>query len=283
MKKTAAFMIIGIALVISGCNNHSTAPFDDPPSAPSGLYSITGDGEITLYWDLNPEFDLKEFAVYTSDEEFGVYSLHDITTDTYLTFYIRNGVTIYLAVAAIDFAGNESDLSYETTWDTPRPEGYNVTVHALFYDSLNTNYERCAIDFSDYDNNMVQALDNLSNDIYIDNFEGVLYLNAFDVDTDIAMFGPTNELSDVDFVFTESTDWAENGYVQLFEDHSYVIWTYDNHFVTIRIEEVYSNRIVFDWAYQLEMGNPQLKTSAGKKFKQEKDRKLVKYLPKIKN
>lgn len=282
MKNTTAFMTIIIAILIAGCNNHGTAPIDNPPSAPSGLYSISGDGEVTLYWALNPEPDLKEFALYTSDEEFGVYSLVGITAETYYTFYFLNGVTQYMAVAAIDFAGNESDLSYETIWDTPRPEGYDLTVHALFYDSLNTNSERCAVDFSDYDNYMVQSLDNLSNDIYIDNFEGVLFLNAFDIDTDIALFGPTNKLSDVDYVFSETTEWAKEGYIQLFEDYSYIIWTYDNHFVTIRIEEVYNDRVVFDWAYQTEAGNPQLKISAGEKFKQEKERKLMIHLPKIK-
>jgi len=80
---------------------------DNPPSAPSGLYSITGDGEVTLYWALNPEPDLKEFALYTSDEEFGVYSLDGITEETYYTFYFLNGVTQYMAVTAIDFAGRK--------------------------------------------------------------------------------------------------------------------------------------------------------------------------------
>ena len=280
MRNYKAAALGALLLVTAGCNYHETAPIDEPPMAPSGLYSITGDGEVALYWYQNLEPDLREYALYTSSEEFGVYTLDGTTTETFYTFYLQNGETKYLAVAAIDFAGNESDLSREAVWDTPRPEGYNLKVYALFYDSSQTNFGRCGVDFSDYDNSMVQALDNPSNDIYIDNFEGVVYLNAFDTDTDVALFGATEALSDVDYIDPDSIDWAEEGYEPLIEDYSYIIWTYDNHFATVRVKEVFPDRVILDWAYQTDIGNPQLKTAAGKKFRTEKERKLTLHLPK---
>lgn len=280
MKKLLTLLALSFIMIHSACNRNGTAPYDEAPEAPSGLYSITGDGEVTLYWNPVYEPDLREYALYTGEEELGVYEFDGVTSDTYYTFYIPNGTTRYLAVAAIDLAGNESDLSYETIWDTPRPEGYDLTVFALFYDSTQTNFERCALDFSDYDNTMVQALDNPSNDIYIDNYEGYLFLNAFDADTDVALFGLTSDLTDIDYVDPESVEWAEDGYVELIEDHSYIIWTYDNHFAAIRVEEVLPDRVILDWVYQTDAGNPQLKIVSGATAGQQKERKLMLHVPK---
>ncbi len=260
MKKTFLIALALTAALSINCSD-SIGPVDDIPEAPSGLYSITGDNRVTLYWDHNIEPDLYEYGLYTCDTEDGVYELDGTTTDNRYTFYIANGVTKYLAVAAMDYAGNESDLSYEIVWDTPRPEGHNLTVYALFYDEFDTNWERCGLDLSDYNDYMIQDIDNMSNDVYIDNFEGTLFLNAFADDTDIALFGRTYELSDVDYVDPDQIEWDEEGYLPLYEDHSYIIWTYDNHFATIRVKEVYNNRVRIDWAFQTEPGNPQLKTS----------------------
>ncbi|MFC1513621.1 hypothetical protein ACFL5P_01300 [candidate division KSB1 bacterium] len=284
MKKITLTIFAALLIAQTGCHDHPTIPVDLPPAPPSGLYSVTGNGKATLYWDTNFEPDLREFALYSSTEEFGAYVLEGTTTNTYFTYYFPNGSTRYLAVAAIDLAGNESELSYETIWETPRPEGFNKMVYALFYDSTQTNFDRCGIDFSDYNSYMIQALDNPSNDVYIDNYEGVVFLNAFAEDTDIALFGLTSDISDIDYIDPELIDWAEDGYVPLYEDFSYVIWTYDNHFATIRIEEVFYDRVLFDWAYQTDEGNPQLKTSAagnGKnETKSESERKLRIRIPK---
>jgi len=258
--KWRVFSIILTVVFLTGCGN-SHAPVDYAPNAPTGLFSITGDGKVTLYWDYGAEPDIFEYAVYSSAEEFGMYELEGTTTETFYTVYMTNGVTRYFAVAAIDYAGNESELSYETVWDTPRPEGRNLTVFALFYDEYQTNADRCALDFSDYADVMVQALDNTSNDIYIDNYEETVYINAWDDDTDIALFGYSASMQEVDYVDPDQYDWDNDGYLVLVEDYSYIIWTWDNHFALVRVQEVYQDRVILEWAYQTEEGNPQLKIS----------------------
>ncbi len=271
MKNLMIYSVITTAMLFMFCS-HPHMPIDYPPDAPEGLYSVTGDGRVTLYWEHNYEDDLMEYALYSSEYEDGVYQLEGTTTNNRFVFHIPNGLTRYLAVAAVDYAGNESDLSYEIILDTPRPEGYNHTAFAYFNDEFETNYERCAIDFSDYDNYMIQSLGNNSSDVFIDNFEDVIFLNAWDTDTDIAMFGPTDDLSEVDYADPDHVDWDEEGFVPLYEDYSYIIWTHDNHFATIRIKEVYYDRIIFDWAYQTDEGNPELKKTIVKM--PLKDRKL---------
>jgi len=38
-----------------------------------------------------------------------------------------------------------------------------------------------------------------------------------------------------------------------------VIWTWDDHYAKVRVREVNSAQVVFDWAYQTAVGNTELK------------------------
>lgn len=234
-----------------------------PPEAPRNVFSITGDNEVIVAWNENRERDLDYYVVYKSSDTDGPFKFIGETYDTYFIADIPNGLTYYFAVSAVDFDGNESDLSMDDVWDTPRPEGYETYVWALIEYDIDDyeNYGRCGIDFSDFKSDMTQSFDNSSNDVFFDIADGQVFMNVYNLDdTDISIYGPTEFLSDVDFVY-EDTDWIESGYLPVYEDYSYVIWTWDNHFVTIRIEEVYDDLVVFSWAYQTDPGNPQLKMS----------------------
>ena len=58
--------------------------------------------------------------------------------------------------------------------------------------------------------------------------------------------------------------------------HTYVIWTWDNHFAKIRVKTISNERIVFDWAYQLLEGEQQLKTSRGSGERKPLPAKVIK-------
>lgn len=274
MRTTIILLLIFLLTI--GCGDH-LEPVDPAPSAPSGVYSITGDGKVELFWDHNPEPDVDIYAVYSSNEEFGRYELEGTTASNYYRIYMPNGITRYFAVAAIDYSGNESELSYETVWDTPRPEGRGLTVYPLFYDEWETNSNRCALDFSDYMDYMIQSIDNNSNDVYFDNYEGIIYINTFDDDTDIALFGYASSLEDVDYIDPDMFEWNSDGYLELMEDFAYVVWTWDNHFAVVRVQEVYQDMVILEWAYQTEQGNPQVKRSGGSR---EENRTLKQRIPK---
>ena len=49
----------------------------------------------------------------------------DLSTDAsrYVDDDVRNGSTYFYAVSAYDYDGNESELSPEQVYDTPRPSG----------------------------------------------------------------------------------------------------------------------------------------------------------------
>nr|MCU0364636.1 hypothetical protein [Ignavibacteriaceae bacterium] len=84
------------------------------------------------------------------------------------------------------------------------------------------------------------------------------YLDVYD-DTDIQDMGPTNDIYDIPFAPTSG--WSTTKDAIAIVGHTYVFWTWDNHFAKIRISNITNDRVVFDWAYQLVEGETQLKPS----------------------
>ena len=78
-------------------------------------------------------------------------------------------------------------------------------------------------------------------------------------DTDIQDMGPTQDIYDIEFAPTSG--WNPSKSEVAIAGHTYVIWTWDNHFAKVRISSISANRMVFDWAFQLVEGNVQLKRS----------------------
>ncbi len=265
MKYFYMLFITALFIMFIGCSSdddgYITEVVDYPPDAPQNVYSVTGDGEIILVWDNNNESDLRGYAVYVGYEEEGYYNYIGGTILNYYIFSIENGQTRYFAVAALDEYGNESELSFDTVWDTPRPEGFNRLAYAMFYDDVWSNSDLCGVDFSNYNSSLTQDYDHESNDIFFDIVDGQIYINVYNTDdTDISAYGETEYLTDVDFVY-DDTEWDADGYYPVIKDYSYIVWTWDNHFAVIKIEEVFEDKIIYSWAYQLEEGNPQLKAS----------------------
>ena len=133
---------------------------------------------------------------------------------------------------------------------TPRPEGFNQAIFDYREFPNNSGYS-----FSLYS---VVAYDSIDVDFFFENFEGDFYINVWD-DTDIQDMGPTNDIYDIEFAPT--TGWSTTKDVHAIEGHSYVLWTWNNHFAKVRISSITNERVVFDWAYQLVEGNIQLKPS----------------------
>ncbi len=86
-----------------------------PPQIPVGLSGSGGDGRAFLFWDANPDADLRGYNVYRSRVAAGPYrdrvNEEPIETPEYLDTGADNGVTYTYAVAAVDRSGNESALS----------------------------------------------------------------------------------------------------------------------------------------------------------------------------
>ncbi len=244
---------IGAVFVLGGCTDevYIVRPDNTPPSVPKGIYSITGDEAVYLFWEANDERDFKEYRIYRSDDG-GDYFRRIATTRTneYVDQPLKNGFTYFYVVTARDKYGNESDFS-KIAFDTPRPEGWGKIIQDYHRFPGTAGY-----DFSEYD---VTHWQNPHADVYLDydDYYGVFFLCVTDDATDIQDFGYTDDLDDV--TWSPEDGWSDVGWVEVIFGHSYIIWTRDDHYAKLRVAGfTFSYGIVFDWAYQVDEGNQEL-------------------------
>jgi hypothetical protein len=242
-----------LGLLLTGCYEETVyEPDYEPPAVPRGVYSITGDEEVVLSWYPNAENDLDGYLIYRGDSENGTYyQIAETGLVEYVDRNLTNGRTYYYAVSAIDGSGNESELSYDLVFDTPRPEGTGVRIFDFNFSPSVAGY-----DFSTY---RPQNYQSPGTDIYFEYHvaSGGLFVNVANVDTDIQDFGYTDSFDDVGYA--PDNGWSPLGYVECIAGHTYVIWTDDDHYAKLRVAAVNTNYVEFDWAYQTAVGNPELK------------------------
>jgi hypothetical protein len=251
--KTQLFLFLLLPLLfISACHDHGEdiVYVDDlAPLPPVGIVSVSLDNAVELRWYENQEADIAGYNVYVSDRYNGNYDFIGSTRSaSYLDRGATNGITNYYAVTAYDVRGNESDLSRDVAYDTPRPEGRGVQLTDRF-----NNASRAGYDFSEY---AVTHFDTDFTDVYFETSNtGVPFLVVWD-DTDIQDMGYTASIDEISSAPAEG--WNPTGDALAIRGHTYVLHTFDNHYAKIRIVDVGATSIIFDWAYQVATGNPEL-------------------------
>jgi hypothetical protein len=255
---TAVILVFGLAML--GCEDNNT-PYNPPPPAPQGVFSVTGDQSVEIVWNGVYDRDVSYYGVFRSlqaisgyDEIGRVTALDNPNLDLIIYNFIdngvTNGVTYFYAVSAVDHAGQESSLSAEEVFDTPRPEGM-MALYSYYTDST-----KAGLDLA---NNATRVMWNAASaDVWVDDAGGVFYLNAADVNTDLQDLGYTKDFNEIGY--SPDSGWSALGYVELIVGHTYVIWTNDNHYAKMRVESMsgLSGPVVFQWAYQTDAGNPEL-------------------------
>lgn len=252
-------VLLASALLLMACEKDEFYYDNTPPSPPTNIVTITGDNRVDLSWNHSPERDVAGYNVYVNDRYEGRYELIGNTSDNYFVdLGAVNGITYYYAISAYDFNGNESELSYDVVYDTPRPEGFNQTVFDYVNYPDNSGYS-----FADY---LVVPYDDDYTDFFFENYNGIYYLDVWS-DTDIQDMGRTVDIYDITEAPLDGWVPLKEGenikYVEAFEGHTFVIWTWDNHYAKIRVKRITPERILFDWAYQTAEGNPELKSNRG--------------------
>ncbi len=220
-----------------------------PPASPRGITSLSLDNAIQLNWLHNTEPDIDGYNVWKSDHYDGRYQLLGSTSENeFIDHSALNGVTKYYAVSAFDFRGNESELSTDVVYDTPRPEGFGVHLTEVSAQPLLSGY-----DFSTYS---VGPYNDEFTDVFFER-SGTLYLLSVWNDTDIQDMGFTSSLDDISWAPVEG--WAPSRTAEAIPGHTYIIWTWDDHYAKVRLSNVGDAGIVFDWAYQTAEGNTELR------------------------
>jgi hypothetical protein len=251
-----------LALATSGCmEDGPTTPRDyTPPSAPRGLYSVTGDHEVFLHWMPNPESDVVAYRIYAADCPGGdgcPYASVGATEGVdFAVVGLPDGVTRWFAVTAVDRAGNESELSHDFVHDTPRPEGWSAAIEDYYLGGSPWS----GWDFSSYG---VTPWDASITDMFF-GYDGTRYdMFVPDYATDIQDAGYVGSLDAIDLA--PGAGWSPTGSVELIPGHAYVVWTRDDHYAKFRVLRLIPPsagrpaQVVFDWAYQVDPGNRELR------------------------
>jgi len=239
-----------LSTLLLACNESPVASYDiTPPFPPVGIKSVSLDHAVELEWIENQEPDLVGYNVYFCSSYNGHYERIGSTEKArYIDRGAVNGETYFYAITALDFAGNESELSKDVVYDTPRPEGRNIVLMDKYIDPFHSGY-----DFSNYS---LTHFDTNNTDFYVEYASSKIpYLVVWE-DSDIQDMGYTNSIDEISAA--PEAGWTPTKDAQAITGHTYVIWTFDNHFAKIRITSVSQMAITFDWAYQVAQGNPEL-------------------------
>ncbi|MEW6049805.1 MAG: hypothetical protein AB1644_01910 [Candidatus Zixiibacteriota bacterium] len=260
MNRFQTILASALGLVgLVGCDDNNQI-FDPVPATPQGVYSVTGDQAVYVYFNGVYESDIREYRVYRSLQattdytQIGTVAADpnpnlDLLIYEFIDAPLTNGTTYYYAVTAVDDAGHESDLSAEEVFDTPRPEGETV----LFPNTV----EQSLSGFSFAAHAQVPDTSPAA-DIFIDIFQGTYYLNARDIQTDIQDMGYTSDFDEIGY--SPANGWSDLGFIELIPGHTYVVWTRDSHYAKLRVVAIQtsSGAVNCQWAYQTAVDNREL-------------------------
>jgi hypothetical protein len=275
-----AIIIVLIAIFSISCEDTTTAPRDNTaPPVPFGLRSTTGDNVVWLGWDpIIGIRDLEGYSVYRSIDDYTYYwqdDIYDGDTD-YADYDVNNGQTYYYGVSSFDFAGNESDVSFEYVliFDTPRPQGWDVVMY-----SMDADPDYSGFDFSAED---IVGYNSLRADFFLE-FDYTQGINTHFIQlgmngAGIQDMGYTESLYDI--TYAPSGGWSFLNYAEAIEGHTYVFITEDDHYAMIRVtdlREIPAPTMTFDWAYQVDQGNRELKIGAPSRIVISRDGSIREY------
>lgn len=105
-------------------------PAFDPPPPPSGVQAVALDGTVYVHWDANARSDpdFSHYRVYLADAG-GDFFLGETDSEGFVDQLATNGNTYTYFVSAVDVYGDESAGS-ATASATPRPDYYGELILA---------------------------------------------------------------------------------------------------------------------------------------------------------
>ncbi len=252
IRNLTKVLALSTAFLVLGCHGDkvTNATSDRPPHTVDGVYSVTGDGRVTVYWRANQESDIAYYKIYGNSAATGTFTLvGSSTTTSFIDTSVANGNTYFYAVAAVDLAGQESaELSFENVFDTPRPEGFGV--------SLTNTFAVDSVSGWDFSAQVRRSSLNAQTDVYYGSQGGHYLVYVPDtLNTKIQDAGFV-ALRDVDFA--PPSGWSADGLVEAIVGHSYIVLTRDNHYAKFEVKSRDGSAMVMDWAYQIDANNPEL-------------------------
>ncbi len=265
-----ALSVIAV-LAVAGCEEKTHyITVADRPATPVGVYSVTGDGFVDVFWQANNDGGNTEgYGVYRYNRTVGgndeYILIGEVSASPFNEVYgyrdnnVQNGSTYYYAVNAYNVYG-ESDLSDPDAFDTPRPQG------TVSFDLSGQPAGRQGYNFADRSKVNWESPDA---DVFIEYDSG---LDAFFIwrgrdDVFIQTFGFTSDIRDVNWG-EPGGGWNNVGWMELAVGHAYLVGIGEldqdensEHYAAVRVTGLDNGqeRVNIEWAYQTDRFNPELK------------------------
>ena len=248
MKRVIPWLLL-LSAFVAGCETCTTCD-NEPPAVPTGVRTLTGDGYVIVEWNPVYEEDLAGYGVYRSLEDPGPYHrIADVDRCEETRFWddtVVNGVTYYYAVDAYDYDGNESDLSYETVDDTPRPHGWDLQI---FASQVRPDESAIGIWPDRYDTIVLTSYDHrLAQYVFELDREDVLRIVPVD-GHQIQDYGYTYDEYEIDEAPLDGWSTSSMG-VEAILGHTYVLRTQQGYYGKLRIESMGPDWVSVYWAFQ---------------------------------
>jgi hypothetical protein len=261
MRTRASILLVvcAVAPIAAGCDDDVSGVDREPPPIPAGVTSVTGDESVEIRWSPLVGADVAGYSIYASADPNRFVDADRIAdvfgedADHFVHDGIENGVTLYYAVSAFDFSGNESALSSEIVFDTPRPAGSGLVLFAAA-----DRPSRSAVDWSALAAAAggVVSHDSPEADYVLEARGSLLFLRGTTVvadeseyRNDVQDFGYTETLDEISWA--PSIGWSENPEgVELIVGHAYVVWTWNDYYAKFRVVSRTATSVTLEWAYQ---------------------------------
>ena len=260
-----------------------------PPVVPTGVYSVSGDNWVDVYWTDISYFPYGEDEYNSNVVKYVIYSRYyqpgdeDIYDREFVVIgevawdenYIRstgqhyftdwdaeNGDEYEYAVAAVNAAGEESALSYELVTDAPLPMG----LGGLEIFDVNTDATRAGFDFSALDAGRTDpTVTNSTADILVYFSGGGAFVQTnqdWVAVQDFGVFGDAEYLDFYGVSWAPYDGYSNVGTCELIEGHIYVLMLDDPdeglHFAKFGVTALMPHSVEIVWAYQTIEGLPEL-------------------------
>jgi hypothetical protein len=276
-----AALLVGITFWNAGCSKDDCIDCADtgrdttPPAVPTGVFSVTGDGQVTVYWNDLDEADLAGYAVYRSLDGATYHHVRDLGRDEnfdedtglhhYVDTDVTNGSTYYYAVTSFDSSNNESAPNY-AAYDTPRPAGTSVELFNPDVAPALSGFDFSALESGRVSGNSPAA------DIGVVWEVGTPFVeSARPSIVSLQDYGTVmndDQVINLDWVsFAPLNGYSTTGRAELILGHAYVVRITESptdvHYAKFAVTAVRTNSVVIDWAYQQANDNRELKAYAG--------------------
>lgn len=280
-------LVLGIVIVgatlSSGCNDHTRRRVVDThdvfaPSEPRDVHSVTGDGQVTLYWSRPADADLAGFGVFISQDDYDYYLVAEVSTSqrhfvisdevipVNVPFDFVNGNTFFLGVTAFDWDGNESELTTSsTTFDTPRPSGLDLVL----YDAAGNRSHESGYDFSRSPYGYAMSGQDLFADIYFVVESGRPVMRTAHPQVVEMQDMGVHDFDDDAVGWVAPEHWQPSSRVPLALGHVVLVKIYEEsrpgnpvepfNVAKFQVTALGPGWVSLDWAYQIAPNNPELK------------------------